>query len=76
LSGKEWPSKRACIGTENEDTAKSQISRKTTMTTQEMHKIGTREKWLAAGLELLNAEKELTRHSHEVAAYVGALRCE
>jgi predicted dithiol-disulfide oxidoreductase (DUF899 family) len=31
------------------------------------HKIGTREEWLAARLELLNAEKELTRRSDEVA---------
>ncbi|MFZ3201107.1 MAG: DUF899 domain-containing protein [Candidatus Acidiferrales bacterium] len=31
------------------------------------HNTGTREEWLAARLELLNAEKELTRHSDEVA---------
>ena len=31
------------------------------------HKVGTREEWLAARLELLKAEKELTRHSDEVA---------
>jgi predicted dithiol-disulfide oxidoreductase (DUF899 family) len=31
------------------------------------HKTGTREEWLAARLELLKAEKELTRHSDEVA---------
>src|SRR6266545_3975010 len=31
------------------------------------HKIGTREQWLAARLELLNAEKELTRRSDAVA---------
>jgi predicted dithiol-disulfide oxidoreductase (DUF899 family) len=31
------------------------------------HKIGTREEWLAARLELLEAEKELTRRSDEVA---------
>jgi predicted dithiol-disulfide oxidoreductase (DUF899 family) len=37
------------------------------MTTQEMHITGTREEWLAARLELLKAEKELTRHSDEVA---------
>src|ERR1043166_233831 len=30
------------------------------------HKVGTREEWLAARLELLKAEKELTRHSDEV----------
>jgi predicted dithiol-disulfide oxidoreductase (DUF899 family) len=30
------------------------------------HKIGTREEWLAARLELLKAEKELTRHSDEL----------
>jgi predicted dithiol-disulfide oxidoreductase (DUF899 family) len=31
------------------------------------HKIGSREEWLAARLELLKAEKELTRHSDELA---------
>ena len=31
------------------------------------HKTGTREEWLAARLELLQAEKELTRRSDEVA---------
>jgi predicted dithiol-disulfide oxidoreductase (DUF899 family) len=31
------------------------------------HKFGTREEWLAARLELLEAEKELTRRSDEVA---------
>jgi predicted dithiol-disulfide oxidoreductase (DUF899 family) len=31
------------------------------------HKTGTREEWLAARLELLKAEKELTRRSDEVA---------
>src|ERR687896_516367 len=31
------------------------------------HMTGTREEWLAARLELLEAEKELTRHSDEVA---------
>ena len=31
------------------------------------HKTGTREEWLAARLELLEAEKELTRRSDEVA---------
>ena len=31
------------------------------------HKIGTREEWLAARLELLKAEKELTRRSDELA---------
>jgi predicted dithiol-disulfide oxidoreductase (DUF899 family) len=31
------------------------------------HKTGTREEWLAATLELLKAEKELTRHSDELA---------
>ncbi len=30
-------------------------------------KIGTREQWLAARLELLDAEKELTRRSDELA---------
>ena len=32
------------------------------------HSIGTRDQWLAARLELLEAEKELTRRSDEVAA--------
>src|SRR4051794_2602967 len=32
-----------------------------------MHKTGTREEWLAARLELLEAEKELTRRGDEVA---------
>jgi predicted dithiol-disulfide oxidoreductase (DUF899 family) len=31
------------------------------------HKTGTREEWLAARLDLLKAEKELTRHSDELA---------
>jgi len=31
------------------------------------HKTGTREEWLTARLELLDAEKELTRHSDELA---------
>jgi predicted dithiol-disulfide oxidoreductase (DUF899 family) len=31
------------------------------------HKIGTREEWLAARLELLAAEKALTRRADEVA---------
>jgi predicted dithiol-disulfide oxidoreductase (DUF899 family) len=31
------------------------------------HQTGTREEWLAARLELLEAEKELTRHSDELA---------
>src|SRR5437660_3280456 len=31
------------------------------------HKTGTQEEWLAARLELLEAEKELTRHSDELA---------
>ena len=31
------------------------------------HKTGTREEWLAARLELLEAEKDLTRRSDEVA---------
>jgi len=31
------------------------------------HKTGTREQWLAARLELLEAEKELTRRSDELA---------
>jgi predicted dithiol-disulfide oxidoreductase (DUF899 family) len=38
--------------------------RRMTMTT---HKTGTREQWLKARLELLRAEKELTRHSDELA---------
>ena len=31
------------------------------------HKFGTREEWLAARLELLDAEKDLTRASDELA---------
>jgi hypothetical protein len=31
------------------------------------HRTGTREEWLAARLELLKAEKELTRRSDELA---------
>src|SRR6478672_679461 len=31
------------------------------------HKTGTRKEWLAARLQLLNAEKELTRRSDELA---------
>jgi predicted dithiol-disulfide oxidoreductase (DUF899 family) len=31
------------------------------------HRIGTREEWLAARLDLLNAEKELTRRGDELA---------
>jgi predicted dithiol-disulfide oxidoreductase (DUF899 family) len=38
----------------------SAARRRETMTD---HKIGTREEWLAARLELLKAEKELTRRS-------------
>ena len=37
------------------------------------HKTGTRQEWLAARLELLKAEKELTRRSDEVAAQRQAL---
>src|SRR6185437_6241517 len=37
---------------------------RTTMTT---HRTGTREEWLKARIELLNAEKELTRRSDELA---------
>ena len=33
------------------------------------HKIGTREEWLAGRLELLKAEKELTRRSDELAKW-------
>src|SRR5690349_21458474 len=33
------------------------------------HKIGTREEWLAARLELLKAEKALTRHNDELAQW-------
>ena len=36
------------------------------------HKTGTRKEWLAARLELLKAEKELTRRSDEVASTAGA----
>jgi predicted dithiol-disulfide oxidoreductase (DUF899 family) len=43
--------------------------------TKEMtnHSVGTREEWLAARLELLQAEKELTRRSDEVAKLRQAL---
>ena len=37
------------------------------------HTTGTREEWLAARLELLDAEKELTRRSDEVARQRQAL---
>jgi predicted dithiol-disulfide oxidoreductase (DUF899 family) len=37
------------------------------------HKIGTREEWVAARLELLEAEKALTRRSDEVARQRQAL---
>lgn len=37
------------------------------------HKIGTREEWLAARLELLEAEKELTRRSDEISKQRQAL---
>jgi predicted dithiol-disulfide oxidoreductase (DUF899 family) len=33
------------------------------------HKIGTREEWVAARLELLKAEKKLTRHRDELAQW-------
>src|SRR5436309_10573734 len=33
------------------------------------HKIGTREEWLAARLDLLKAEKELTRRNDELAQW-------
>jgi hypothetical protein len=33
------------------------------------HMVGTREDWLAARLDLLKAEKELTRRSDEVARH-------
>ncbi len=36
-------------------------------TTMTKHAIGTREEWLAARLDLLQAEKELTRQSDELA---------
>jgi Bacterial protein of unknown function (DUF899) len=35
------------------------------------HKTGTREQWLAERLELLKAEKELTRRSDELAVSAG-----
>ena len=37
------------------------------MTTQTIHKTGTREEWLAARLELLAAEKDLTQRGDELA---------
>src|SRR5919109_2089713 len=46
------------------NTAFSAARRRKTMTD---HKIGTREEWLAARLELLKAEKALTRRSDELA---------
>jgi predicted dithiol-disulfide oxidoreductase (DUF899 family) len=42
------------------------IKRGETMTE---HRIGTGEEWLAAILELLKAEKELTRRSDELAQW-------
>ena len=39
------------------------------MTSLKDHKIGTREEWLAARLELLKAEKALTRRSDELAQW-------
>ena len=36
-------------------------------TTSQTHKLGTRDEWLAARLELLDAEKEFTRRSDELA---------
>jgi hypothetical protein len=38
------------------------------------HKVGTREEWLAARIELLEREKELTRRSDELAGllFVGS----
>jgi predicted dithiol-disulfide oxidoreductase (DUF899 family) len=42
-------------------------TRRKETTTMTMHRIGTREEWLAARLELLEAEKELTRRSDELA---------
>src|SRR5437762_7600480 len=44
---------------------KSTRRKETTAMTK--HRTGTREEWLAARLELLKAEKELTRHSDELA---------
>jgi predicted dithiol-disulfide oxidoreductase (DUF899 family) len=38
-----------------------------TMTTQTMHRTGTREEWVRARLELLKAEKELSRRIDELA---------
>jgi predicted dithiol-disulfide oxidoreductase (DUF899 family) len=43
------------------------------MTTETRHKIATREEWLAARMELLQQEKELTRRSDEVARQRQAL---
>ena len=48
------------------NTAFPPARRRETMTD---HKIGTREEWLAARLELLKAEKELTRRSDELAQW-------
>src|SRR5215472_14269727 len=41
--------------------------RRETMTTQTTHRTGTREEWLTARLALLQAEKDLTHRSDEVA---------
>src|SRR4249920_2293442 len=46
------------------DHAVGTTRRRETMTT---HKTGTHDEWLAARLELLQAEKELTRRSDDVA---------
>src|ERR1043166_8947423 len=43
------------------------------MTMMRKHKTGTREQWLAARLELLKAEKELTRQSDKAAGQRQAL---
>jgi len=47
------------------------MTKETTVKTT--HEIGTRDEWLAARLKLLNEEKELTRHSDEVARQRQAL---
>src|SRR5262249_55548328 len=47
--------------------------KKMTTSTQAKHSVGTREEWLAARLSLLEAEKDLTHRSDEVARQRQAL---
>src|SRR6516225_10072089 len=52
------------MATKHRVTSRKERKETTTMTT---HKTGTREQWLKARLDLLKAEKELTRRSDELA---------